>query len=312
MSLVVECSSLVTLNNLLATVSYTSTVYHIHTGDLAIFQFENHEAVFPISIKQPKLPVLYDIGTEISSHVTITTKIFLRYQKLEVLLSSIRRFYSNITVIIADDSDDPQKITREHIQHYIMPPAQGWFAGRNLAVSQVITKYFLWVDDDFVFTEETKIEKLVEIMEKVPELDVLGGSVEGNQFYFSLDYQEGDEMEGGCLSRKSKETFHQLPGHPHCSLASGVVNFFLARTDVVQKVGFDPKLQRVGHSEFFMDGMGSLMVASCSHVSIGHQPHTSNMDTARYDSFRNPEDSEKEFKLRLHFFKNHLKCVHYG
>lgn len=50
---------------------------------------------------------------------------------------------------------------------------QGWFAGRNLAVSQVTTKYFLWVDDDFVFTENTKIEKMVEVMEAVPELDVV-------------------------------------------------------------------------------------------------------------------------------------------
>lgn len=50
---------------------------------------------------------------------------------------------------------------------------QGWFAGRNLAVSQVTTKYFLWVDDDFQFTENTKIEKLVEVMEAVPELDVV-------------------------------------------------------------------------------------------------------------------------------------------
>lgn len=50
---------------------------------------------------------------------------------------------------------------------------QGWFAGRNLAVSQVTTKYLLWVDDDFVFTEETKIEKLVEVMEALPELDVV-------------------------------------------------------------------------------------------------------------------------------------------
>lgn len=50
---------------------------------------------------------------------------------------------------------------------------QGWFAGRNLAVSQVTTKYFLWLDDDFEFTENTKIEKLVEVMEAVPELDVV-------------------------------------------------------------------------------------------------------------------------------------------
>ncbi|XP_039680342.1 beta-1,4 N-acetylgalactosaminyltransferase 2-like isoform X2 [Perca fluviatilis] len=279
----------------------------------ASFQFENHEAVFPITIKQPQLPVLHDMGTDINSHVTIATKTFLRYPQLKVLLSSIRRFYSNIEVVIADDSFEPEHITGEHIRQYFMPPAQGWFAGRNLAVSQVTTKYFLWVDDDFLFTENTKIEKLVEVMEAVPELDVLGGTVQGNQFYFSLLYEEGEEMEGGCLYRKSQGKFQSLPGYPQCFLASGVVNFFLARTDAIQKVGFDPKLQRVAHSEFFIDGLGSLLVATCDHVSIDHQPKTgNNKDNAHYARFRNPGNSDVEFKLQLHFFKNHLKCVKYG
>ncbi len=44
--------------------------------------------------------------------------------------------------------------------------SQGWFAGRNLAVSQVTTKYMLWVDDDFIFTANTKLEKLVDVLEK--------------------------------------------------------------------------------------------------------------------------------------------------
>lgn len=43
---------------------------------------------------------------------------------------------------------------------------QGWFAGRNLAVSQVTTKYVLWVDDDFIFSADTKLEKMVDILEK--------------------------------------------------------------------------------------------------------------------------------------------------
>ncbi|XP_074552457.1 beta-1,4 N-acetylgalactosaminyltransferase 2-like [Halichoeres trimaculatus] len=310
-TLTIESASLESLNNVLAQISYTSTVYHIHTGDLASFQFEDQEAIFPITIRQLHVPVLYDMGTEISSHVTVATKTFLRYDQLRVLLNSIHRFYGNMKVVIADDSFEPKKVTGENILQYIMPPAQGWFAGRNLAVSQVTTKYFLWVDDDFLFTENTKIEKLVEIMEAVPELDVLGGAVTGNQFYFTLHYEEGDEMEGGCLSRKSKGRFHQLPGYPQCIMANGVVNFFLARTAAVQKVGFDPKLQRVAHSEFFMDGLGSLMVASCNHVSIGHQPRASNT-SATYKKFRHPPTSDTAFKLQLHFFKNHLKCVHYG
>ncbi|KAM8845390.1 beta-1,4 N-acetylgalactosaminyltransferase 2-like isoform 2-T2 [Spinachia spinachia] len=311
--LLMESDSLVMLNDLLTKVSYTTTDYHIHTGDLAFFQFEDHKAVFPITIKQTSLPVLYDMGTDINSQVTITTKTFLRYPQLRMLLNSIRQFYSNIKVIIADDSFEPENITGEHIEQYIMPAAQGWFAGRNLAVSQVTTKYFLWVDDDFVFTEDTKIEKLVEIMEALPELDVLGGRVQQNQFYFSLIYEEGEEMEGGCLHRKSQGKFNPLPGYPGCFRASGVVNFFLARTQSIRSVGFDPKLQRVAHSEFFMDGLGSLMVATCNHVGIGHQPKTGkDKDHARYAKFRSPGKEENKFKLQLHFFKNHLKCVKYG
>ena len=53
---------------------------------------------------------------------------------------------------------------------------QGWFAGRNLAISQVTTKYFLWVDDDFQFTKWTNIEEMVRVMEANPELDVVSQS----------------------------------------------------------------------------------------------------------------------------------------
>ncbi|KAJ0001559.1 hypothetical protein NQD34_006579, partial [Periophthalmus magnuspinnatus] len=278
-----ESSSLKLLNAVLASVSYQSSFYHVHTADLASFSFENHGAQFPIIIRQPQLPVIFDMGADISSQVSITIKTFLRYDNLKELLSSIRRFYPNITVIIADDSIEPEKITGENIHQYIMPPAQGWFAGRNLAVSQVTTKYFLWADDDFIFSQSTKIEKMVEVMEAVPELDVVGGSVQGNTFHFSLEYDKGDETEGGCLYRKSHGRFHAIPGYPQCYLTSGVVNFFLARTDCIQKSRFDPLLKRVAHSEFFMDGLGSLMVASCSHVSIGHQPKK---NSNQYNKFR--------------------------
>ncbi|KAI9527860.1 hypothetical protein NQZ68_026908 [Dissostichus eleginoides] len=301
-----ESSSLETLNELLAYVSYTSTVYHIHTGDLASFQFEDHEGVFPITIKQPQPPVLYDMGTDINSQVTITTKTFLRYRELNRLLKSIRQFYKDIEVIIADDSFVTKKITGNHIKHFIMPPGKGWFAGRNLAASQVTTKYFLWVDDDFQFTKWTNIEEMVKIMEANPELDVLGGKVKGSQFDFSLRYEEGDEMEGGCLNRKFKSRFQSLPGYPQCSVVSGVVNFFLARTDAAKRVRFDPQLNRIAHSEFFIDGLGSLMVATCGHVSIGHQRITNHK---KYWKFRHPGRRNLNSKLRHLFFKNNLKCL---
>ncbi len=42
-----------------------------------------------------------------------------------------------------------------------------------MMIAIVITKYFLWVDDDFVFLKGTRIESFLEIMEAVPELDIV-------------------------------------------------------------------------------------------------------------------------------------------
>ncbi|XP_030649108.1 beta-1,4 N-acetylgalactosaminyltransferase 2-like [Chanos chanos] len=274
----------------------------------AHFIFEDAEIMFPIIIKRTSVPVLYDPGTDVNSQVTVTTKTFLRYKELNVLIDSIRKCYKDIKIIVADDSLNPERVNGANIEHYIMPPAKGWFAGRNLAVSQVTTKYFLWVDDDFQFTNETNIERFVEIMEAVPELDIVGGAVGKNTFYSKLVYEEGDINEGGCLSRFFGKTHQPLPGYPDCSLVDGVVNFFLARTDSVRRVGFDPQLKRVAHSEFFMDGLGDLLIASCRSIRVGHQPK---LDHSRYNQYRIQRESEETRKLALHFFKNRLKCVRY-
>ncbi len=140
------------------------------------------------------------LSVDVNSQVTVLIKAFLRYKELNVLISSIRQNYPEIKIIIADDSLQPEKVVGDNIEQYIMPPGtgtnvrvlklngiviflkckcylfssfQGWFAGRNLAVSQVTTKYFLWVDDDFVFLNETRIESFLNIMEAVPELDLV-------------------------------------------------------------------------------------------------------------------------------------------
>ena len=57
-----------------------------------------------------------------------------------------------------------------------MPADTGFFAGRALVVSQVQTEYFVYVDDDFEFDSETKLEYLVERIENTG-YDILGGKI---------------------------------------------------------------------------------------------------------------------------------------
>ncbi|XP_043929851.1 beta-1,4 N-acetylgalactosaminyltransferase 2-like [Protopterus annectens] len=302
------------LNFILTTITYTSTVYTISSVDLVRFEFESHTAIFPIKIRHPEMLKLYDHGKgkDINSLVTITIKTFLRYHKLRPLIKSIRTFYPNITIIVADDNENPEKIEDPHLEQYFMPFAKGWFAGRNLAVSQVTTKYFLWVDDDFLFTEKTKIENFITVLEE-SDLDVVGGVVDDGRFMFKLLFEKGNDEEGDCLHWRHG-AFHPLEKFPNCAVTSVVTNFFLARTDQARRVGFDPKHARVAHPEFFIDGLGILKVGSCTDVIIQHQSHAPSQNKTlaefekKYLKFRVPSDDVHHFRRREHFFKNRLKC----
>uniref|UniRef100_A0A480VJ68 Beta-1,4 N-acetylgalactosaminyltransferase 2 isoform b n=1 Tax=Sus scrofa TaxID=9823 RepID=A0A480VJ68_PIG len=301
------------LNFILQHVTYTSTEYHLHRVDVVSLESKSSVAKFPVTIRYPVMPKLYDPGPErkLRDLVTIATKTFLRPHKLMTMLRSVREYYPDLTVIVADDSKEPLKITDSHVEYYTMPFGKGWFAGRNLAISQVTTKYVLWVDDDFIFNSKTRIEALVDVLEKT-ELDVVGGSVIENTFQFKLLLEQGKN--GYCLHQQPG-FFRPVDGFPDCVVTSGVVNFFLAHTERLQRTGFDPRLQRVAHSEFFIDGLGSLLVGSCPHVIIGHQPHLPVMDPelatleGNYTSYRANTEAQIKFKLALHYFKNYLQCV---
>ncbi|KAM5212463.1 beta-1,4 N-acetylgalactosaminyltransferase 2 isoform 4-T4 [Hipposideros larvatus] len=310
--LTISTSNRKLLNFILQHVTYTSTLYQHHRVDIVSLESKSSVARFPVTIRHPVMPKLHDPGPErkLRDLVTIATKTFLRPHKLMTMLKSVRDYYPDLTVIVADDSKEPLKINDSHVEYYFMPFGKGWFAGRNLAISQVTTKYVLWVDDDFLFINNTKIERLVDVLEKT-ELDVVGGNVLGNLFQFKLFLEQSEN--GDCLHRRSG-SFRPLDGFPHCVVTSGVVNFFLAHTERLQRVGFDPRLQRVAHSEFFIDGLGSLFVGSCSDVIISHQPHSPVEDSElaalekTYRKYRANTNAQVQFKLALHYFKNHLQC----
>uniref|UniRef100_A0A4W3IPH7 Beta-1,4 N-acetylgalactosaminyltransferase 1-like n=2 Tax=Callorhinchus milii TaxID=7868 RepID=A0A4W3IPH7_CALMI len=238
------------------------------------------------------------------------------------MIDSVRKYYPEVTIIVADDSDKPERIQGAFIEHYIMPFGKGWFAGRNLAISQVTTKYLLWVDDDFIFTTETRIDKLVDILERTT-LDLVGGAVREKTgmtttFRHQISVEPGGE-EGDCL-HTWPGYYHTLEGFPHCVVTDGVVNFFLARTDQVQRVGFDPRLTRVAHSEFFIDGLGVLHVASCHHVTVDHAPKIKlpwsqpDQREKTYNEFRYPKSSAANVRLQhsLFYLKNRFQCMMKG
>lgn len=58
------------------------------------------------------------------------------------MIDSVRQFYPDITIVVADDNEHPQPVTGPHIEHYIMPykkarPVCTCTLSRNNVVKQV-------------------------------------------------------------------------------------------------------------------------------------------------------------------------------
>lgn len=63
----------------------------------------------------------FSLERKLRNLVTIATKTFLRPHKLKILLQSIRKYYPDLTVIVADDSKEPLTIEDDYVEYYLMP-----------------------------------------------------------------------------------------------------------------------------------------------------------------------------------------------
>ena len=101
--------------------------------------------------------------------VTIAIKTFERPESLKDLLVSIRKFYPQTPIIVADDSKIPYtpQMARDfsNIECISLPFDVGISVGRNAMLKRIKTKYFVLCDDDLLFYEQTMLEKFKKILD---------------------------------------------------------------------------------------------------------------------------------------------------
>ena len=208
--------------------------------------------------------------------VTIAIKTFERPESLKNLLVSIRQFYPEIRIVVADDSKKPyaQEIARHYsnVECISLPFDVGISAGRNKLLSRIKTKYFVLCDDDLLFYEQTRLENFKKILDET-DVELVGGvfidkSATGKfdkpniyAGHFVLDSARNLRME---YVKPDKEVIR-------CDI---VHNFFMANTQAVLLKtggGWDPKLKLVEHTDFFWTAKKSgLRVAFTPSVSVNH------------------------------------------
>jgi glycosyltransferase involved in cell wall biosynthesis len=208
--------------------------------------------------------------------LTIVIKTFERPNCTQRIIDSIFRYYPEIRIIVADDSRNPADI--DFVEYHKLPFNSGISYGRNFLIDQVKTEYFLLLDDDFIFTEKTNLNTLLNILEHT-DIDLVAGNIKENQKLRGLSGIGVMRQEGRTLYITRKAYLAKLPTYYICDF---VPNFFMANTARIKAAGaWDDELKVQEHWAFFYKMRDKVKTAFCPDVEIEHKKETNE----RYERF---------------------------
>jgi len=201
---------------------------------------------------------------ETEKQTTLLIKSFLRKECVEALVSSIRKYYKNIKIVIVDDSDLVFNFNDINIDIYNIKFDSGISVGRNYGIDRINTKYFVLLDDDFVFTSDTKIHLLYQTIES-SDLDILGGAVIENSRYLSYNGNFFINEENNTLELRKLNLQKEV-----LTVCDIIPNFFIAKTEKIKEIRWDDCLKVAEHAAFFYKCKGRAKVGYTNIASINH------------------------------------------
>jgi GT2 family glycosyltransferase len=169
---------------------------------------------------------------------------------------------------------------------YNRPFDSGLSACRNFLIDNTDGDYILLLDDDFIFTENTRIMKMKKILENNTKIGIVGGTVKN----------EGQETHFECVLEKEGDTLYQRPdeddwkdcnGIPY-KLTGCVLNFAMMRRKIFNDIRWDDKIKIKGeHTDFYLRLKDTKWkVAFCPEVKIDHE----HISTGEYRDMRMRDD----------------------
>lgn len=189
--------------------------------------------------------------------VDLCIKTFMRPLCLRRLVGSIAERYPGSPVNIADDSEVDQEtdayyaeLERHGNRVLRLPFNVGASAGRNALVEATSRPYLLFLDDDFVCTDETSVEALVDVLEADSSIGVAGGSVLQDDGEL-VSYAHDTRIANGLLHRYPATAATLAEGRT-CRRVDIVCMFALFRREVFAATRWDERLKSIEHSDFFL------------------------------------------------------------
>ncbi len=184
--------------------------------------------------------------------LTALIKTFERPRTVARLIASLRRLYPDLRLLVVDDSREPRPIPG--VEWLTLPFDSGVSAGRSAGLQQVQTPFTLLLDDDFIFYRRSGLRAALAAMQHHPEIDLMGGAVIQLPHFHVADYRAAG--------------LYPTPAQPARPIGSTigpfavydkVPNFYIARTERLRLVDWDPQIKRMDHADFFTRARGVLV-----------------------------------------------------
>ena len=218
----------------------------------------------------------------VETNVTFIFKSFNRQRQARRLCHAIRRYYPNVRIIIADDSREPLVLDEAEIIR--LPFNSGLSKGLIAALERVETPFVMRMDDDLLLTPKSDVHGQLLFLQRHPEVDLAAIQMDARAEQAAERYRKivmkkkllipaGTVMEG-------RDVVYKAP------------NVFLARTEKLRMVGYDPNIRMIDHHEFFYRAAGKIVCVQDPHASV---LHCHNRFDREYNLFRNDIEGDQAY-----------------
>lgn len=201
------------------------------------------------------------------------------------LVQSIFQYFPNLKVIVVDDLNPDSNKDRQWQNllkqkagalTYIQAPLKeaGISIGRNIGLRNVTTKYFLILDDDYIFSTKTDLKKMLDILERT-DITMVGGSVYDIGFSgIFRAFPNYSDPSKDFLIQYRKIAMQILPGFPDCLSVDIMSNFFMGITKEVLDFGaWDDEVIVREHKAFFVAArINRKKIVVCENIHVLHKP----------------------------------------
>ncbi|MBI1314108.1 glycosyltransferase [bacterium] len=205
--------------------------------------------------------------------ITFGITSFERPRLLERLVASIRRRYPEAGILVADNGRLKANLPSD-VQVLNLEFDCGLSRARNALIDNLKTEFLLLLEEDFLFTDETRIEPFVEILDTDHEVGMIGGAMRGGNGRLGLYCLDIDIFRGVMYVQDATRRMRVTQFGTSYRICDIAWNFGLFRKEFLAMNRWDDRLKVGEHAAYFHQAKlrGHWRVAATPSVVIYHVP----------------------------------------